>query len=47
MVAELAKPDVAALIAEDEEKLFDRTKTQLFFVDEVETSIPDRPPSER
>lgn len=39
-MARLASPEIAAEIAEDEERLFDRSRIQSVIVDEVETTLP-------
>lgn len=36
----LSQPEIAAAIAEDEERLFDRSRIQSVIVDEVETTLP-------
>ncbi len=36
----VAKPDIAAMIAEDEEKLFDRSRIRVFTVEEHESDLP-------
>ncbi len=38
-VATFVQPDVAAEIADDEEKLFDRNNNRFFFVDECESTL--------
>lgn len=39
-MARLSSPEIAAAIAEDEERLFDRGRIQSVIVDEVETELP-------
>lgn len=39
----LSEPAVAAEIAADEERLFDRPANRFYFVDEVESTLPDPP----
>lgn len=39
-MARLASPEIAAEIAKDEERLFDRSRIQSVIVDEVETTLP-------
>jgi hypothetical protein len=41
MIARLCRPEIAALIAEDEEKLFDRSRNRLVIVEEEETVVPE------
>lgn len=38
--AHAGKPDVAAMIAEDEEKLFDRSRIRVFTVERHESELP-------
>lgn len=38
--AHAGKPDIAAMIAEDEEKLFDRSRIRVFTVEEFESDLP-------
>lgn len=39
-MAEINVPDILAMIVEDEEKLFDRSRYRLMHVDEVESAMP-------
>jgi hypothetical protein len=43
VLAELARPAVAAAISADEERFLDRAQTRLFIVDERESTCPPRP----
>ncbi|MDE2561796.1 MAG: EthD domain-containing protein [Sphingomonadales bacterium] len=38
--AHAGKPDIAAMIAEDEEKLFDRSRIRVFTVEQHESDLP-------
>ena len=42
-MASLGAPEIAAEIAEDEEKLFDRSKNRTFWVEEHESDMPPVP----
>ena len=39
LLAHISKPEIMDLIVEDEEKLFDRSKTRLLYVEEFESTV--------